>query len=189
LFFRKNISRQTDEELLEQYKKSGNTEYFGELYNRYTPLIYGVCLKYLQDAQDAEDAVMQLFENLLPKISNYEIAVFRTWIHSVVKNHCLQILRKESKEITVDFSVNIMESDTILHLLNEEVEDEEQIEALKRCIEKLPEEQRVSIINFFMEDMSYADIVETTGFTLSRVKSYIQNGKRNLKICIERHSA
>ncbi|GEM_PF-80700 len=188
LFFRKNISKQTDEELLELYKKSGNTEYFGELYNRYTPLLYGVCLKYLHDADKAQDAVMQLFENLLPKISNYEIGVFRTWIHSVVKNHCLQILRKESRQIIVDLNVDIMESDDILHLLNEEVEDEEQIEALKRCIEKLPEEQRISIVNFFMEEMSYADIVEKTGYTLSRVKSYIQNGKRNLKICIEKQT-
>ncbi len=74
MLFRRNISRLTDEELLAAYKKSGNTEYFGELYNRYTPLLYGVCLKYLNGADKAQDAVMQLFENLLPKISNYEIA-------------------------------------------------------------------------------------------------------------------
>jgi len=149
-------------------------------------LLYGVCLKYLNDADRAQDAVMQLFENLLPKISNYEIGVFRTWLHSVVKNHCLQILRKESREIVVDFSVDLMESDDIFHLLDDEESDSERMDALKRCMEKLPEEQKVSITSFFMEEMSYADIVETTGYTLSRVKSYIQNGKRNLKICIEK---
>jgi len=186
LFFKRNISRWTDEELLAEFKKSGNSDYFGELYNRYTPLLYGVCLKYLNDADRAQDAVMQLFENLLPKVSNYEIGVFRTWLHSVVKNHCLQILRKESREISVDFNVNIMESDDILHLLDDEEPDSERMEALKHCMEKLPVEQKVSITSFFMEEMSYADIVESTGYTLSRVKSYIQNGKRNLKICIEK---
>lgn len=187
MLFQRNISKLTDEALLAAYKRSGDTEYFGVLYTRYTSLLYGVCLKYLGDANKAQDAVMQLFEELLPKISNYEIGVFRTWLHSVVRNHCLQILRKESLEIVIDFSVDLMESDDIIHLLNEEEsENSERMEALKRCMEKLPEAQKVSITSFFMEEMSYADIVKATGYTLSRVKSYIQNGKRNLKICIDR---
>ncbi|MDH6305647.1 RNA polymerase sigma-70 factor (ECF subfamily) [Parabacteroides sp. PF5-5] len=188
MFGRKNISKLTDEELLASYKSSGKTDYFGELYNRYIPLLYGVCLKYLHDADKSQDAVMQLFEDLLPKVSNYEIGLFRTWIYSVIKNHCLQILRKESREITVDFGVNIMESDEVLHLLSEE-EDEERLEALKHCMERLPEAQRTSITHFFMDEMSYADITDVTGYTLSQVKSYIQNGKRNLKICIDKHKA
>lgn len=187
MFGRKNISKLNDEELLALYNSSGKNDYFGELYNRYTPLLYGVCLKYLHDADKAQDAVMQLFENLLPKICNYEITVFRTWIYSVVKNHCLQILRKESKEIPVDFGSFIMESEEILHLLSEDEEDNERMEALKRCMEKLPEAQLISVTHFFMDEMSYADITELTGYTLNQVKSYIQNGKRNLKICIEKH--
>jgi RNA polymerase sigma-70 factor (ECF subfamily) len=161
--------------------------YFGELYNRYIPLIYGVCLKYFRDEDKAQDTVMQVFENLLPKISQYEIEVFRTWIYTVVKNQCLQTLRKETREIIVDFNSEIMESDEILHLLEDE-NDEERLDALKNCLEKLPEQQRTSIQCFFMEEMSYADITDRTHFTLNQVKSYIQNGKRNLKICIEKQN-
>ena len=94
--------------MLQQYCQSGQTEYFGELYNRYIPLLYGVCLKYLQDEAKAQDAVMQLFEDLLPKVYNYEIRVFRTWLYRVAKNHCLQILRKENKEISIDYAVNFV---------------------------------------------------------------------------------
>ncbi len=185
LFFRKNISDHTDEELLEQYRNTGRTEYFGELYNRYIPLLYGLSLKYLQDAGKAEDAVMQLFENLLPKICQYEILVFRTWIYSVAKNHCLQQLRKEEKEIPVDFSTFFMESDPVVHLLEEDRE-EEKMQALNKCMELLPEPQRISINRFFMDQQSYAEIVESTGYQLKSVKSYIQNGKRNLRICMEK---
>lgn len=185
LFFKKDISKLTDEELLEQYGKSGNTEYFGELYNRYIPLLYGLCLKYLQDEAQAQDAVMQLFEDLLPKVTNYEIKTFKTWLYRVGKNHCLQILRKGNKEIPLDYSVNVMESDEFLHLLCEEDSVDEQITALHRCLEKLPEAQRISVLHFFMEEMSYADIAEQTGYAVSNVKSYIQNGKRNLKNCIK----
>lgn len=185
LFFKKNILKLTDEELLHQYATSGKTEYFGELYNRYIPLLYGLCLKYLTDEARAQDAVMQLFEDLLPKVPHYEINVFKPWLYRVAKNHCLQILRKENKEIPLDYTINLMESDEFLHLLSEEDTSEEQLNALKHCLEKLPEFQRISIMHFFMEEMSYADIVEQTGFTLNNVKSYIQNGKRNLKICIK----
>ena len=168
--------------------KSGDTEYFGELYNRYIPLIYGLCLKYLQDEDRAQEAVMQLFEDLLVKVFNYEINAFKPWLYRVAKNHCLQILRKENKEISLDYTINIMESDDFLHLLCEEESTEEQLQALHLCLEKLPEEQRNSITRFFLEEMSYADISELTGFTLNHVKSYIQNGKRNLKICIKKQA-
>ncbi|MDH6311756.1 RNA polymerase sigma-70 factor (ECF subfamily) [Parabacteroides sp. PFB2-10] len=186
LLFKRNNAKLTDEQLLAAYKRTGNSDYFGTLYNRYTPLLYGVCLKYLNNAERAEDAVMELFEQLLPKVNQYEIAVFRTWLHTVVKNHCLQILRKESRAIIADIDIDRMESDEIMYLLDEEEADSERLEIMKHCLEKLPEEQKQSITLFFMDDMSYADIVDSTGYTLSRVKSYIQNGKRNLKICMER---
>ena len=108
LFFKRKISKLSDEELLIHYTKSGDTEYFGELYNRYIPLLYGLCLKYLHDEDRAQEAVMQLFEDLLPKLGNYEIKVFKPWLYRVAKNHCLQLLRKENKEITLDYTVNVM---------------------------------------------------------------------------------
>ncbi|GHT56621.1 DNA-directed RNA polymerase sigma-70 factor [Bacteroidia bacterium] len=170
------------------YKDADDTEYFGELYNRYIPLLYGIGLKYLNEADKAEDAVIQLFEHLLPKMAEQDIPVFRTWIYTLMKNHCLQILRKDNPEIIVDFNTETMESDEILHLFNEEDADNERKKQLKRCIKKLPVEQRIAIIRFFMEEMSYADIVGSTTYSLKQVKSYIQNGKRNLKICMEQNS-
>ena len=175
----------TDDELLSLYRSTGHSEYFGELYRRYIPLVYGLCLKYLQHAEKAQDAVMQLYVNLSEKLNRYDVMVFRTWLYSVAKNHCLQELRKEKHEISVDFDVQNMESDMILHLFDEG-HDEERYEALQKCMEHLPERQRVSISKFFMEEMSYADIADATGYELKSVKSHIQNGKRNLKICIEK---
>ena len=177
-------STATDEELLSLYRKTGNAEHFGTLYHRYIPLVYGLCLKYLKHAEKAQDAVMQLYEDLSDRVNQYEIKIFRTWLYTVAKNHCLQVLRKEKHEIHVDFDIQIMESDMIIHLFDER-HDEERFEALRKCMEHLPESQRVSISKFFMEEMSYADITDATGYQLKSVKSYIQNGKRNLKTCIE----
>lgn len=186
-FFKQNRDKSvdyTDEELLEQYRETGDSEYFGQLYNRYIPLIYGLCLKYLQNEDQSQDAVMEIFENLLLRVSTYEIKVFKTWLYSVVRNHCFHLLKENKKEIIVDFDSTVMESDTILTLLSEDVEKEHE-DALNYCMAKLSEPQRISINKFFYEEMSYADIVALTGYDLKSVKSYIQNGKRNLKLCIE----
>ena len=185
-FFKKKISNRSDEDLLALYVQTNQSDHFGELYSRYIPLVYGLCLKYLQNVEKAEDVTMDLFEVLLPKVFDYEIKNFKTWIYSVTKNHCLQVLRKRERTVFVDFSAEIMESDFVLHLL-EENGSEEEIATLNRCLEKLPKPQKASVSMFFIEEMSYADIAEQTGLLLKTVKSHIQNGKRNLKICIEKH--
>lgn len=179
-------SVESDEELLRRFRQSGNSEYFGQLYNRYIPLIYGLCLKYLQNTELAQDAVMDIFENLLPRISEYEIREFRTWIYSVAKNHAYHALTAAKQRVSLEIIPEIAESDDIISLLEEKEKSEEQGKALNECMAKLPEEQRKAIQMFFLEDMSYADIVDKTGYELKTIKSQIQNGKRNLKICLEK---
>ena len=173
----------SDDELLKQFLQTANQELLGQLYSRYIPLVYGLCLKYLQQTEDAEDAVNNIYEELTRKIHKYQILNFKTWLYSVAKNYCLQILRKEKNMIFEDIDVYNMESDGFEHLIDVE-DDKEKEEALNYCLTTLPEEQRLCIVHFFFDNFSYADIVEKTGYMLNKVKSYIQNGKRNLKICI-----
>lgn len=181
---KKNIEY-SDEELLALYRDTGKADYFQQLYERYIPLVYGLCLKYLQNPEESQDATVDIYENLSQKIAGYNIGVFKNWLYSVVKNHCFHILKENKREIIVDFDSQIMESDESLTLFSEET-DEEKESALNKCLEKLPDPQRLAIQKFFYENRSYAEIVEETGFNLKSVKSYIQNGKRNLKICIEK---
>lgn len=186
-FFSLNKTKEySDEELLFKFKETGKAEYFQQLYERYIPLIYGLCLKYLQKPEESQDAVIDIYEQLSQKIHGYQIQVFKNWLYSVVKNHCFHILRENKKEIIVNFDSQLMESGETLTLFSETV-DEEKEAALSKCMEKLPEPQRISIEKFFYENKSYADIEDETGFHLKSVKSYIQNGKRNLKICIEKN--
>ena len=186
-FFRRHKQENiSDEELLSLYRKTGKAEHFDLLYERYIPLIYGLCLKYLKDPEKSQDAVIDIFESLSGKIGNYDIKIFKNWIYSVAKNHCFKILKDNKKEIIVDFDSQLMESDTVLDLLDEETNrNKEKESALTKCLEQLPEPQRIAVLKFFYEEKSYADIVDETGYNIKSVKSYIQNGKRNLKICLE----
>jgi len=173
----------SDDELLKQFIQTSNQELLGQLYARYIPLVYGLCLKYLQQIEDAKDAVSTIYEELNKKIRLYQIDNFKAWLYRVTTNHCLQLLRKEKTRFFEDINIQNMESDEFEHLLIID-DDKEKKDALDYCLDTLPKEQRQCIIRFYFDDFSYADIVETTGFELSKVKSYIQNGKRNLKICI-----
>lgn len=177
---------ESDEELLRRYKRTGNSEYFGQLYNRYIPLIYGLSLKYLQNAQHAQDAVMDIFEELLPKIGSYEIREFRTWIYSVARNHAFRILNDPKQLNTLEIIPDMMESEDLIAIFEEEESSGIRRRALYECMEELPDAQKGAIRMFFLEDMSYADIVEKTGYQLKSVKSHIQNGKRNLRMCIDK---
>jgi RNA polymerase sigma-70 factor (ECF subfamily) len=173
----------SDDELLKQFVQTSHQEILGQLYSRYVPFVYGLCLKYLRQIEDAKDAVSDIYVELTMKIHKYRIDNFKTWLYSVAKNHCLQILRKKKNRFFEEIDTGIMESDDFEHLIDAD-EDREKVNALNYCLTTLPDEQRQCIVHFFFDDFSYADIVEKTGFALNKVKSYIQNGKRNLKICI-----
>ncbi len=175
----------TDEELLARYKQTGNSEHFGVLYNRYIPLIYGLCLKYLKNITLAEDAVMDIFEDILPKVQRYDIREFRTWIYTVARHHALAAATDSKQTATMELIPEIVQSSpTMVWADADDTTDREQM--LEECMQQLPDVQRVAIQKFYFEGKSYADIVDETGLHLKSVKSYIQNGKRNLRICIEK---
>lgn len=182
---RAEITQLSNDELFDLYKREEQTIYFGELYRRYIPMVYGVCLKYLANEADAEDAVMDLYEDLNQRMLKYAITSFHSWLYTVTKNHCLLKIRKEKQVHFVDMNEAIMENGDFFTLSDRE-QSAEQASALSYCLTELSSEQRTSIDFFYYENKSYADIVTITGYSLEKVKSYIQNGKRNLKNCINR---
>lgn len=184
--FLKNISRHslTDKELVTLYKQSGDLAVLGELYQRYMELVFGVCLKYFKDAETAKDSVMQIFEELVLKLKKHEVENFRAWLHQVAKNHCLMQLRTPKNLKTVEFKVDLMQNEENVHL-NGVLEKEENFKKLEDCIGTLTMDQQTAIRLFYLEEKCYNEIVEITGQEWNQVRSYIQNGRRNLKVCME----
>ena len=177
-----------DSWLLAQYKASGDLEYLGELYNRYMHLVYGVCLNYFKEEEQSKDAVMQIFEELVLKLRKHDVQNFKSWLHVLARNHCLMAIRKSSKNPTVSIEDTFVENSTFVHLDLDDAK-EQQLSVMEKCMESLPEEQRRSVDLFYLQEKCYKEIAEQTGYDLLKVKSYIQNGKRNLKNCIEKNSS
>jgi RNA polymerase sigma factor (sigma-70 family) len=176
----------TDQELVQQYKNSGSMDVLGKLYGQYMDLIYGVCLKYFKNADDAKDAVVNIFEELVVKVKKYEIDNFRPWLYQLAKNHCLMKLRSE-KRMPQNVDVDIMHLQENVHL-EDVMQKEANLSTMEDCIKTLPAEQKQTIELFYLQEKCYKEIADTTALDINKVRSFIQNGRRNLKICMEKNA-
>jgi RNA polymerase sigma-70 factor (ECF subfamily) len=180
--FRRSYQKLSDGELIELFRSRGDKEVISEFFNRYVHLIYSVCYPYFKSDDKTRDIVMEIFESLGEKIKKYEIHNFKSWLYRVSRNACLMSLRKEKKDVSLELIENhhsiIVENEPNLHPDNGE---SKKLQSLGTFLTRLKKDQRLCIELMYFKDMSYKDISSATGYSLKQVKSYIQNGKRNLR--------
>jgi RNA polymerase sigma factor (sigma-70 family) len=180
----------TDLELVERYKVTRDPVHLGSLFERYTHLAFGVSLRYLHNREDAEDAVMEVYERLVKALLVHEVSNFRSWLHSVVANQCRMALRRRhSTPASVEASEELL--DAVLASARAPHENEEEdrlIEALPAALARLAEGQRRCLELFYLEGLSYTEVARRSGYAANEVKSHIQNGKRNLRNILAVHA-
>lgn len=176
----------TDAELLARFQQSGKGEDLLPLYQRHASLIYALGLRYLGSPQRAEDAGMEVWAVLLEKLPRHEVSNFRSWLQTTVRNHCLMQLRREKRDPLRQSSGELMQSDRLLHLSDESNHHHPDTRPLHHCLKQLKEEQRRCVHLFYLQEgESYQTIAEKLNLTVGRVRSHLQNGRRNLKLCLE----
>ena len=175
--------------MLAAFKATGDITHLSTLYLRYMELVFGICLKYFKDTERSKDAVMDIFNELNTKLKAHEVESFKPWLHVMARNHCLMQLRSPRNIKTSEFNPVFMYSEQNTHLNGEAMEKEENFKKLAQCMETLPGEQQQTIKLFYLESKCYNEIAAITGFEWNKVRSYIQNGKRNLKTCMDEKSA
>lgn len=185
--FLKNIPNNElpDKELVNLFRTSGNMEVLAVLFQRYMELLYGVCLKYLKQPEASKDAVMQIFEELVQKLPRHEVDNFKSWLYTLAKNYCLMQLRTPKNLKTTEFKPESMQLEEDVHL-NGVMLKEENLQKMERCLQTLSNEQKVAVELFYLQNKCYKEIAEATGIEWNKVRSFIQNGRRNLKICMEK---
>lgn len=185
-FVKKISTTETDFELVQQYRSGSNMDALGDLYNRYMELVYGVCLKYMKEPEDAKDCVINIFEELVIKLKKYDVDNFKGWLYQLAKNHCLMKLRINKKyPSTVD--ADIVQLTENIHL-DGIMEKEEHLNTMEYCIEQLPDDQKNAIRSFYLEEKCYKEIAGATNTDINKIRSFIQNGRRNLKICMDKQA-
>lgn len=180
----KEFKHITDEQLLNAFYENGNTRLLGVLLQRYTLLLLGVCMKYLKNEESAKDAVQQIFLKVIGEIKRYKVQYFKSWLYMIAKNYCLMQLRNKNYNTVAQIKDNSVSEDDQLFIRL--AEKEKILSALEISIEELNVEQKTCVTLFYIEKKTYNQISAQTGFTLLQVKSFIQNGKRNLKLLVEK---
>lgn len=183
-FIKNRTSDKLDEELIINFQSNGNLNTLADLYQRYIELVYGVCLKYLKNEEDAKDAVINIYEELIGKLKKHQVDYFRAWLYQLSKNHCLMILRKK-KIISLNPDLENMHLSDNLHL-EEVMNKETHLTNLHKCIEQLTDLQKQAITLFYLENKCYKEIASISKIETGKIKSFIQNGRRNLKICMDK---
>ncbi|MDF2381063.1 sigma-70 family RNA polymerase sigma factor [Nostoc ellipsosporum NOK] len=172
----------SDQELLQRFHADHDNEWLGILLQRYTLLLLGVCMKYLKNEEEARDAVQQVFLKVIQELHKYKVEYFKSWLYMIAKNHCLMKLRDRQGKIPVELTDTPAEETDREALLQNDVT----LDLLEEALEELNTEQQQCVTLFYLEKKSYQQISEDQGYSLMQVKSHIQNGKRNLKIALER---
>ncbi len=176
-----------DSELLQRFYADHDNEWLGILLQRYTMLLLGVCMKYLKNEEEAKDSVQQVFLKAISELHKYKVDYFKSWIYMVAKNHCLMKLRDKGK-YTTGINEQIMATPDEITDKNNYIEKDKALTNMAAALTQLNKEQQVCVTLFYLEKKSYQEIADQTSFSLLQVKSHIQNGKRNLKILMEKSS-
>lgn len=174
-----------DQQLLGFFKADKNNKWLGILLQRYTLLLFGICMKYLKNEEEAKDAVQQIYLKTITELHKYEVGFFKSWLYMVAKNHCLMKLRdKPGRVIDIkDQMIFTNDEDSNIQI---HIQKDKQLELVTNSLQELNPEQKQCVTLFYLEKKTYQDIADETGYSLMQVKSYIQNGKRNLKILLEK---
>ena len=176
----------TDQQLLNRFYIDHDNRWLGILLQRYTLLLFGVSMKYLRNEEEAKDAVQQVFLKSITELHKYRVEYFKSWLYMVAKNHCLMKLREKQGKTIGDVDIESVIKEEDAGNLKEHIEKDRRLELLNDCLEELNQEQKQCIVLFYLDKHSYQQIAEKTGYSIMQVKSYIQNGKRNLRILLER---
>ena len=170
-----------DKELLNKFYDDGNNYWLGIILQRYTLLLFGVCMKYLKDEEEAKDAVQQIFLKVINELHKYKVDYFKSWIYMIAKNHCLMKLRG-NKNLSVELNEKTIPAEEGQIDKTDLIEKETLLAKMQQAIKQLNPEQRECVNLFYLQKKSYSEVSEITGFTMLQVKSHLQNGKRKLKL-------
>ena len=177
----------SDAELIARYQNSRDDAYFEELFTRYQDKVLPICFKLLRNKEECQDACMEIFEKARKGFRKENVDKFNSWLFILIKNHCYDVLRKRKRRLTTS-SYAEEELEGILWKngpdgrLNDGSDSQEKIRDVEAALSRLDEAQRVCVDGFYCQGKSYKEIAEETGYTSNQVKSYLQNGIRNLRI-------
>jgi len=175
-----------DQQLLDNFYGDRDNYWLGILFQRYTLLLFGVCMKYLKNEEEAKDSVQQVFLKAIIELHKYPVQYFKSWLYMVAKNHCLMRIRERQGKAAAEIDDQQIPDESDPSSIHQHIQKDKQLDLMTECLAELSSEQKQCVTLFYLEKRSYVDIAADTGYSVMQVKSYLQNGKRNLKLLMEK---
>jgi RNA polymerase sigma-70 factor (ECF subfamily) len=176
----------SDEELISVYQQSEDIASVATLFDRYAEIISMICLNYLKNKQDAEDGFMDLFEQVTIDLKTTQVQNFSAWLNAVVRHHCLKVKRQREKFAAADIEqFSSSEWSEPIKEINEQIDASKELNAAMQTLK--PDQERCVFL-FYTQQKSYKEIADELNMDMNTVKSHIQNGKRKLKIELEKRN-
>lgn len=167
---------------------NGDRNAFVEVYNLYSTQVYNTAIGYLQNKEEAEEAVQDIFLEIHRSASRFRAdSKISTWIYRITVNKCLDRLRKRKavKRMTVIRSVFRKEDQPVgpvgFNHPGVQLEKKEDAKMLFAAIEELPERQKTAFILSFVEDLSRQEAADIMQISLKSLESLLQRAKQNLR--------
>lgn len=156
----------------------GNRSHQEKLYQIFSPKMFGVCLRYCRNYDEAKDILQDGFIKVFEKIAQFgQRGSFEGWIRRIMINTALERFRKNSHTLTMEKLPDIVDNEEL-----EENEIEFSMDELLGYVQKLPERYRMVFNLYVFEEMSHKEVAEIMGITegtsksdLSRARSILQN--------------
>jgi RNA polymerase sigma-70 factor (ECF subfamily) len=158
----------------------GDRAAFGQLMHRYSGAVYNLAYRMLGNAEDAEDAVQEIFLRAYTRLASFDRARrFSTWLLSIGSNYCIDRLRRRRYAwLTLDdvtFSLPSREPGPERSAL-----DHERQEIVQRALQQLPDNYRTVTVLRYWSDLSYDEIARVTGLTESTIKTRLHRARHML---------
>lgn len=182
---KENKDNISDQELLDRFYATKDNQWLGILLQRYTLLLLGVSMKYLKNEEESKDAVQQIFLKAITELQKYQVTYIKSWLYMIAKNYCLMKLRDKTGRNTQEITDGTPPISSLDINKAELAEKEEMLSLVESSMNELNAEQKTCVTLFYLQKNTYNEVSEKTGFNLMQVKSFIQNGKRNLKLLVE----
>lgn len=168
--------------------KSGDKEAFSLVVDRYSDMVYTLCLRMLGVEADAADAAQEVFVKVYRSMAGFqEKSKFSTWIYRIAYNHCISVIRKKVKIIDMvdelpDVEVNNQDVSGL-----ELISSEERKRYLNMAIEALAETDAVVITLFYYDELSLEEIAEVTGLTNANIRIKLHRSRKKMYMVLSEY--
>lgn len=159
--------------------KAGQSNYFSYIVEQYQDIVFSIALKVLKNREDAEEMAQESFIKAYKSLHTFKgNAKFSTWLYRITYNNCISEVRKRKIHFATTDDIEIKDETSEMNL--DGIPEENRAQAIKKAMNKLPEEEYTLILLYYFEEQSIDEISRITKLSVSNTKVKLYRARKKL---------